>query len=92
VLFYLFVNATMNVSGPSHQQTYDEIVVHHFADGLGNPDPYPVLTVGPPLSELYQWMQHIGCAIMDVQDVMAIGHQDFIEGKVRLGTVQDSCK
>jgi hypothetical protein len=83
---------TMNVGGPSHQQPYDEIVMHHFADGLGNPDPYPVLTIGPPSTELYRWTQRIGCGIMDIQDVTAIGRQDFIEGNVRLGAVRDSCK
>lgn len=83
---------TMNVGGPSMQQHCDTVVLHHFADGLGNPDPYPVLTAGPPSTELYRWTQRIGCAIMDVQDVTAIGRQDFIEGKVRLGAVRDSCR
>jgi hypothetical protein len=83
---------TMNVGGPSLQQHCDTVVLRHFADGLGKPDPYPVLTVGPPSAELYRWMQRIGCAIMDVQDVTAIGRQDFMEGKVRLGAVRDSCR
>ena len=83
---------TMNVNMPSLQRHSDDIVLHHFADGLGNPDPYPVLTVGPPSTELYRWTQRVGCAIMDVQDVTAIGRQDFLEGKVQLGAVRDSCR
>ena len=39
---------TMSVNMPSLERHSDEIVLHHFADGMGNPDPYPVLTVGPP--------------------------------------------
>lgn len=83
---------TMNVNMFSPQRHGDEIVLRHFADGAGNEDPYPILAVGPPSTELYRWMQRIGCAIMDVQDVTAIGRQDFIDGKVKLGAVRDSCK
>lgn len=83
---------TMNVNMYSLQQHDDQIVFRHFADGAGNQDPYPMLAVGPPSTELYRWMQRIGCAIMDVRDVTAIGRQDFIEGKVTLGAVRDSCK
>ena len=63
-----------------------------FKDGHGNLDPYPVLATGPASTELYRWTQHIGCAIMDLWDVTAIGRQDFIEGTASIGGVQDACK
>ena len=84
--------STMNVNMPSPQQHCEKIKLNHFADGLGNPDPYPILAVGPPSPELYWWTQCISCAIMDIQDVTAIGRQDFVDGKVQLGAVHDSCK
>ena len=87
--FHILPN--MNVNMYSLQQHDDGVVLRHFADGAGNQDPYPILAVGPPSTELYWWMQQIGCMIMDVEDVTTIGQQDFINGKVTLGAVCDSC-
>ncbi|EDQ98933.1 uncharacterized protein LACBIDRAFT_335525 [Laccaria bicolor S238N-H82] len=81
---------TMNINVYSPQQHDDAIVLWPFSDGWGKPDPYPVLVVGPPSTELYRWMQHISYGIMDLQDVTLISRQDFIEGKVKLGAVWES--
>lgn len=83
---------TMNVNVQSTQIHCDKIVLNHFKNGMGELDPYPVLATGPPSTELYRWTQRIGCAIMDLQDVTAIGRQDFIEGKASIGGVRDACK
>ncbi|EDR08573.1 uncharacterized protein LACBIDRAFT_326715 [Laccaria bicolor S238N-H82] len=81
---------TMNVNFSTPQLHCDKIVLHHFKDGQGNLDPYPVLATGPPLTELYRWTQCIGCAIMDLQDVTAIDRQDFIKGNASIGGVRDA--
>jgi len=83
---------TMNVNVTSPQQHCENIVLDHFKDGQGNSDPYPVLATGLSSTELFRWTQHIGCVIMDLQDVTAIGQQDFIEGKASIGGVRHACK
>ena len=83
---------TINVNVTSPQRHCDKIVLDHFKDGKGNSDPYPVLATGLPSTELFRWTQHIGYAIMDLQDVTAISQQDFIEGKASIGGVRDASK
>ncbi|KIK04963.1 hypothetical protein K443DRAFT_4157 [Laccaria amethystina LaAM-08-1] len=82
---------TMNVYIPSPQLHCEKIVLEYFKDGAGNSDPYPVLATGPPSSKLYRWTQNIGCGIMDLQNITAIGRQDFIKGKASIGGVRDEC-
>jgi hypothetical protein len=82
---------TMNVYIPSPQLHCEKIVLEYFKDGAGNSDPYPVLATGPPSSKLYRCTQNIGCGIMDLQNITAIGRQDFIKGKASIGGVRDEC-